>query len=229
MLHRKPLASFWSVSLSLALVLEAPGSAAQDPQAAPKYKIEVITAAGKPTKRKKNVISSESVIRVTDQNDVPVAGVTVMFAITQLSGGSAAFTNGAASTIITTDSAGLASTGAVSASPASTFNISVSASAGGQSVTTSIPVNMNTVAAGVSGGGAGGGGAAAGAGAGAGGGISGAMIGVIVAAAAGAAVGIGVGLKGKGNSPAAVTTPTPTPAGIRIGGPGTPVVGAPRP
>ena len=215
--------SFLSLAISLALL-----PAQQQERPVPKYKIEILSAAGNPKKRKKNVISSESVIRVSDTNDVPVAGVTVMFAISQLSGGSAAFANGAASTIVTTNAAGIASTGAVSASTASTFNIGVSATVAGQPLTATVPVNMSAVAG--SAGGAGAGGAAAGGAAGAGGGISGAMIGVIVAVAAGAAVAAGVALSGGKNTPAAAG-PTPTTAGptIRIGGPGIVTIGPPRP
>ena len=213
--------SFLSLAISLALL-----PAQQQERPVPKYKIEILSAAGSPKKRKKNVISSESVIRVSDTNDVPVAGVTVMFAISQLSGGSAAFANGAASTIVTTNAAGIASTGAVSASTASTFNIGVSATVAGQPLTATVPVNMSAVAG--SAGGAGG--AAAGGAAGAGAGISGAMIGVIVAVAAGAAVAAGVALSGGKNTPAAAG-PTPTTAGptIRIGGPGIVTIGPPRP
>ena len=145
------------VALASSLALPPPAVAQQPPappagqQEAPanqKYKIEILSAAGRPQKRKKNVISSESVIRVSDSNDVPVAGIAVMFSLTSLSGGSAAFANGAMSTVITTNAAGLASTGAVSAAATSSFNIAVSASVGGQALTASIPVNMAAVAAG---------------------------------------------------------------------------------
>lgn len=219
---------FLSGLLSLALLLPVPAISQEGPPVR-KYKIEILSAAATPKKRKKNVISSESVIRVSDTNDIPVAGATVMFAISQLSGGSAAFANGAASTIVTTNAAGIASTGAVGATQASTFNIAVTASVSGQSVSATIPVNMSAVASGA--GAAGGGGAAAGGGAaGAGAGISGAMIGVIVAVAAGAAVAAGVALGG-GKSATPSTGPPTTAAGpsIRIGGPGTPTIGAPRP
>ena len=194
-----------AIGLSIALM-------AQESPPPPKYKIEILSAAGNPKKRKKNTISSESVIRVTDQNDVPVAGVTVMFAISQLSGGSASFANGASSTIVTTNAAGVAATGEVEASATSTFNINATASVSGQSVTTTIPISMATVAA------AAGGGAA----------ISGVMIGVIIAVAAGAAVGAAVALGGGSSSSTPSTPTTPPVAGIRIGGPGTPVIGAPR-
>lgn len=199
-----------SVALMLALSLPPAGLAQQSaPNQA--YKIEILSAAGNPKKRKKNVVSSESVIRVTDRNDVPVAGATVTFLIVQLSGGSASFANGTSSTIVTTNAAGIASTGEVSATTASNFNISTTASVSGQTVTTSIPVSMATVAAGI----------------GAGAGISGATIGIIVAVAAAAAVGGAVAAtRGGGNNPPAAGPTTPT---LRIGGPGTVVIGAPRP
>lgn len=224
-----PSHTFLSIGVSFALLLP-PVAAAQTGPPAPKYKIEILSAAGKLNSRKKGVVSSESVIRVTDSNDIPVAGATVMFVIAQLSNGSAAFANGAASTIVSTNAAGIASTGAMGASASSTFNISVTASVAGQSVTTSIPVSMSTVAAGA-GGGAAGAGTAAGGAAGAGAGISGAMIGIIVAVGAAAAIGAGVALGGgKSNPTSPVTTTPPVPGlSIRIGGPGTATVGAPRP
>ena len=224
-----PSRSFLSIAISFALLLP-PLANGQTPPPAPKYKIEILSAAGKLNSRKKGVVSSESVIRVTDSNDIPVAGATVMFVIAQLSNGSAAFANGAASTIVSTNAAGIASTGAVGASASSTFNISVTASVSGQSVTATIPVNMSAVAAGAGGGGAG---AAAGGAAGAGGaGISGAAIGILVAVGAAAAIGAGVALGG-GKSSNPVASPGPaTPTGgltIRIGGPGAATVSAPRP
>ena len=216
-------------ALSIALLLTPPVAAQEVAAPEPKYKIEVLTAAGKVKKRKKNVISSESVIRVTDNNDVPVAGATVMFSIAQLTGGSAAFANGAVSTIVATNAAGIASTGAVSAATASSFSIAATASVAGQAVSITIPMNMAAVAAaggaaagagGAAGGAAGaGGGAAAGgaAAAGATAGISAAVVGVVAAVAAGAAVAAKVVLSSD-------DPPKPGPS-IRIGGPGTPRVG----
>lgn len=218
-----PSRSFLSITISFALLLP-PFAIGQTGPPAPKYKIEILSAAGKLNSRKKGVVSSESVIRVTDSNDIPVAGATVMFVIAQLSSGSATFANGAASTIVSTNAAGIASTGAVGASASSTFNISVTASVSGQSVTATIPVNMSAAAAGA--------GAAAGGAAGAGAGISGATIGILVAVGAAAAIGAGVALGGgKNNNPAASPGPA-TPTGgltIRIGGPGAATVGPPRP
>ncbi|MEZ5356718.1 MAG: hypothetical protein R2762_29115 [Bryobacteraceae bacterium] len=179
------------------------------------YKIEILSAAAKP-KRRKNKISSESVIRVTDSNDVPVAGISVMFSLTGLSGGSAAFANGALSTVLATNAAGIASTGAVTAGVSSSFSIAVAASVPGQAVlTATIPVNMAAVAAaGGAAAGAGGvaaGGAAAGGGAAGAAGISGAVVGAVVAAGAAAAV---VAAKTLGGDD------KPTPPRVRIGGPG---------
>jgi hypothetical protein len=188
-----------------------------------KYKIEILSAAGKP-QRRRNMISSESVIRVTDQNDTPVAGIAVMFSLTNLTGGSAAFANGALSTIVTTNAAGLASTGAVTAASTSSFSISVAASVSGQALTATIPVNMAAVAAGGAAGGGGSGAASGAAGAGTGGGISGAVIGVVAAAGVAAAVVAAKALGGGGDDP----TPPPPNARIRIGGPGTPSVVGPR-
>ncbi|MEZ5355027.1 MAG: hypothetical protein R2762_20515 [Bryobacteraceae bacterium] len=189
------------------------------------YKIEILSAAGKP-RRRKNMVSSESVIRVTDSNDVPVAGIAVMFSLSNLSGGSAAFANGATSTIVTTNAAGVAATGNMTASATSSFSIGVSASVPGQApVTATIPVNMATAVAGGAAGGAAAGGAA-----GAGAGVSGAVIGVVVAAGAAAAVVAAKTLGGGGGSTPPPTSGPPPAANprIRIGGAGTPTVTGPQ-
>jgi hypothetical protein len=234
---------FWiAIIATLAQIAPAPAvtpgllaeAQQQQPVAAgarPTYRIEILSAAAKPTRRRQGMVSSESVIRVTDSNDRPVAGVVVTFSVTQLSGGSASFVNGTTSAFVTTNASGIASTGPVTASTASTFNISVSASVSGQTLTATIPVNMATVAAGA-GGATAGAAAGAGAGAGAGGGISAAVIGVIAAAGAAAAV---VAVKaaggGDGGTAGGISNGGSTPGNprIRIGGPGTPTVGAPRP
>lgn len=179
------------------------------PADGPKLKIEILTAAGKPQKRRQGMVSSESVIRVTDENDTPVAGLTVTFLLTQISNGSASFVNGTGTNVLTTNAQGIASTGPVSASPQSTFNIAVSASQAGQTATATIPVNMAAVAAGV--------GTATGL-------STAAIIGIVAGAAAAAGVAVAVGGGGNGGS-----SPTPTtPPGVRIGIGGNPTVGPPR-
>ncbi|MEZ5402376.1 MAG: hypothetical protein R2729_22065 [Bryobacteraceae bacterium] len=222
----------WAVASSLAVSMAmplpagtAPGqvTGGQQPAAAPAYKIEILSAAGRP-RRRQNMVSSESVIRVTDRNDKPVAGVAVMFTLNNITGGSASFANGASSSIVTTNSLGVASTGEVTAGQTSAFNISASASVPGQApVTVTIPVNMATVGTGAVAGGA-----VAGGTTGAGGGISGAVIGLIVGVGAAAAVAAAVALGGGNDTPSPTPTPTPTNPRIRIGGPGTPTVTGPR-
>lgn len=180
--------------LSACLIL--PATAAPQPQApaadAPKFKIEILTAAGKAQKRRQGMVSSESVVRVTDENDVPVAGATVTFLLTQVSGGSASFINGTGTNVLTTNAQGLASTGPVTASPQSTFNIVASAGSAGQAASVTIPVSMAAVAAGV----------------GAGAGISALAVTLIVVGAA-AAAGVAVAAGGGGSS-----SPTTPPAAL---------------
>jgi hypothetical protein len=191
------------LALLLAACLILPAAAAPQPPApatdAPKFKIEVLTAAGKAQKRRQGMISSESVVRVTDENDVPVAGATVTFLLTQVSGGSASFINGTGTNVLTTNAQGIASTGPVTASPSSTFNIVVSAGSAGQAAAATIPVSMAAVAAGV----------------GAGAGISALAVTLIVVGAA-AAAGVAVAAGGGGGSSSPTTPPAALPS-VRIG------------
>lgn len=214
--------------LSISLFAQQSPPPPPNPSSSPAYKIEILSAAGKVRKRKKNVLSSESVVRVTDANDVPVGGIAVMFSLTNLSGGAAAFTNGAVSTIVTTNAAGLAATGSVTAAATSSFQIAVAASVPGQALTATIPVNMAAAAAAggaAAGGGAAGAGAAAagaGGGAAAGAGISAGVVGAIVAAGAAAAV-VAAKVATGGNDDVRPANPR-----VRIGGPGGVAVGPPR-
>jgi hypothetical protein len=204
------------LALLLSACLILPAAAAPQPQApaadTPKFKIEILTAAGKAQKRRQGMISSESVVRVTDENDVPVAGATVTFLLTQVSGGSASFINGTGTNVLTTNAQGIASTGPVTASPQSTFNIVASAGSAGQAASVTIPVSMAAVAAGV----------------GAGAGISALALTLIVVGAA-AAAGVAVAAGGGGNGGSSPTPPPSALPSVRIGvGSGGVVVGPPR-
>jgi hypothetical protein len=204
-----------AVALCLCLALPV-GAASPLPEQqevtadAPKYKIEILTAAGKVQKRRQGMVSSESVIRVTDENDTPVAGVTVTFLVTQLSGGQASFINGTGTNVLTTNAQGIASTGPVTASPQSTFNLVASVGSAGQATSATIPVSMAAVAAGVATGAA----------------ISATAI-ALIAVGAAAAVGVAVAAGGGGNGGSPSPGPTPLP-GVRIGVGGAPTIGPPR-
>lgn len=201
-----------AAGLSFVLILPAhavPLPAEQQAADAPKYKIEILTAAGKAQKRRQGMVSSESVVRVTDENDTPVAGVTVSFLLTQISNGKASFINGTGTNVLTTNAQGIVSTGPVTASPQSTFNIAVNAGSSTQSASATIPVNMTAVSAGVAGGA----------------GLSAAALTLIVVGAA-AAAGVAVAASGGGNgggTPAGPAAPV-----VRIGVGGGATVGPPR-
>src|ERR1035437_463981 len=76
--------------LNPALIAEqqapAPAQAAATPQ---KYKLTVLEGASSSKRVKKGRVSSQAVVKITDENDVPVAGIAVAFTLPQLSGGAA--------------------------------------------------------------------------------------------------------------------------------------------
>ena len=204
---RQMLASCLCLSL-----LGGPLAAAQEG----KFKLTIVDGATTGKRAKKGKVSSEAVIRVTDENDVPVAGIAVAFLLPQAMGG-ASFAGGGLSAIVTTNAAGLASSGSFSATAGSSFGLTVSASVPGGTLTATIPVNTAAMAAASSGS------AGATGGGGAGGGLStGVLVGVI--AAVGAAV--GGGLAATRNKEKASTAP----AGPRgtVGAGAGPVFGGPQ-
>lgn len=187
-----------------------------------KFKLTVIEDATQYKRLTKGRASSQTVVKVTDENDVPVAGIAVLFAIPQGSGGGAAFAGGVPTSVVTTSPAGVATSGPFTAAANGSFNMSVTASVPGGTIKISVPINM-AAAAGAAG-------AAAGAGAGSGGGMSGATIGILVAVGAAVAAGLAVGLTQGGSSATTPppTGPTDTRTGIRVGI-GGPVTVGPRP
>jgi hypothetical protein len=196
------------VALSVILAIHSI-SPAQEPQAGAgqMYKLTIVDDAATTKRVRKGRVSSQAVVKVTDQNDVPVAGIAVLFTIPQFTGGGTAFANGAATSMVTTNTAGLASSGPFETSAGSSFNMSVSASTPGGTVTTTIPISIATAAA-------------------AGGVSTGVIVAIIVGVGAAAGAGIALGLKGGGNSPpSSPTTPVAAPS-ITIGG-GTPTFGKP--
>jgi hypothetical protein len=165
----------------------------------PKYKLTIVEGASTSKRAKKGRVSSEAVVKITDENDVPVPGIAVSFAIPQLGG--ATFADGTLTSVVTTNAAGVASSGSFSATTGSSFSMSVTASTPGGALTSAVPVTTAAAAAGA--------------------GIStGALVGILAGVGAAAAVGIAVAMKGKGTNP-----PPPVPQGT-IGLPGTPSVGA---
>jgi hypothetical protein len=149
----------------------------------------------------------DPVIQVVDENNRPVAGVAVTFALPSR-GASGAFANGARSMTVLTDSQGMATaTGLTPNSVAGDLSIQVSASHQGQTASTLIA--QTNVAAGA--------------------GMSAATIGIIGAIAAGAAVGAVMAFGG-GDDPPVVNQPpvTPTtPTGTATVRPGGVTIGAP--
>lgn len=179
--------------------------AAQTNAAPQKYKLTVLESSSTSKRVKKGRVSSQAVVKVTDENDVPVPGIAVTFMLPQLSSGGAAFASGGLTSLVTTNAAGVASSGAFSAATGSSFSISVAASVPGGVLTGAVPISTAAAAAGA----AGAAGAAAGA-AGAAGISTAVIVGIAVAVVAGG-VGAAVALKGGSSStPTSTTTPGPT-------------------
>jgi hypothetical protein len=202
-------------SLGLTSVIVTPGfsqpQANSTPAAPPRYQLTVVQNASGAKRVKKNRVSAEAVVEVTDQNNVPVAGIAVSFTIPQLVGGGASFATGGLTSVATTNAMGLASSGSFVAGGNSSFSMSAVASVPGGTVTVSIPVNATALL----GAGAAGGAAAGGAAGGTAAGIStGLLVGIVAGVGAVAAVVAKVATGGKG-TPA--TPPAPG-TSIALGG-----------
>jgi len=213
---------FWRSTLSFVLcfVLASRAAMPQDvagTAAAPKYKLTIVEDASTSKRAKKGRVSSQAVVKVTDENNLPVPLIAIAFVIPQSAGG-AAFATGGLTSMVVTNAAGIATSGTFTAPAGASFSMSATASLpGGGVLTASVPVTASVGAAG----------AAAGGAAGAGAGLStGVIVGIVVAVAVAAAVGIAVGLNKGGSSSPAATPPSTVPTGT-IGSPGTPTIGAP--
>src|SRR5713101_2026174 len=79
-----------------------------------RYKLTIVEGASTSKRVKKGRVSSQAVVKLTDENDIPVSGIAVAFTIPQLTGGGAAFASGGFTSIVTTNAAGIASSGAFS-------------------------------------------------------------------------------------------------------------------
>jgi hypothetical protein len=209
-----PIGSIVSVLLSCALLnpgllaeqqAPAPAQAAATPQ---KYKLTILEGASSSKRVKKGRVSSQAVVKITDENDVPVAGIAVAFTLPQLSAGGAAFAGGGLTSVATTTATGIASSGAFSAAAGSSFGVSVAASVPGGVLTGTVSVSP-AAAAGAAGSAGGAAGGAAGAGTGAG--VStGLIVGIVAGAVAVAAVAAKVLSNGKGGTTAPPAAPVPS-------------------
>jgi hypothetical protein len=200
-----------------------PGTLAQEPPAqssAPKLNpwdsglhIEILKGdRGVNIIKKKTAVTP--VVEVKDRNNLPVAGVLVLFS-SPSDGPSVTFLNGERSFSAMTDANGQAAATGVKPLNTGSFQLHVSASYQSETATATIEMTNFLTAADASSGGSPG---AASAGAG----LSHTAILVIVGVAAAAAVGVGVGLSGHGSS----SPSTSTTATIGAGSGGT--VGAPH-
>ncbi len=169
------------LSLILCLAMCSPAIAlAQQPPSTPagaqKYKLTIVEGASTSKRVKKGRVSSQAVVKITDENDVPVPAIAVTFTLP----GVAAFTNGGATAIVTTNAAGIASSGTFSAAAGSSFSVGAAAAVPGGTVAVAVPVTTAAAAATAAG-------------------ISGGVLAAIIAGAgAAAAAGIYVATKGKG-------------------------------
>ncbi len=185
-------------------------SVAQEPEkpTQSKYKLTVVESASTMKRAKKGRVSAQAVVKVTDENDIPVSGIAITFLLPQLSGAGATFAGGGMASIVTTNAVGLASSGSFAAVGGSTFSLSVAAAVPGGVISAAIPVNTAALAIGAGAAGGASGAAAGGAAGGAGAGLSAGVIGGIVAGVAGAVVaGVVAATKGGSSSPTQPTTP----------------------
>ncbi len=171
-----------------------------------------------------NIIKKKTAVRpvveVRDKNNLPVAGVTIYFALPG-SGPSAVFANGTQSMTLVTDSAGRAAVAGMKPVGTGAFKIQVTASFHGQTASATISQTNYATAVAASSAGATTAGATAG---GAGGLGTGAIVGIIAGVAAAVGIGVGVGVTRGGSSS------TPASAGPHgsIGSPGSPTIGPPH-
>lgn len=194
-------------SIVLTALLASPGFSqnpdAQTPAVPQKYHLTVVQNASSAKRVKKNRVSAEVVVEVTDQNNVPVSGIAVSFTIPQLVGGGASFSNGGLMSVSTTNASGHASSGSYQTGGNSSFDMSVVASAPGAAITLSVPISGAAALA-----------AAGGAAAGGVLGLStGALVGIIGGLAVVGIVVAKVALSGKSSSSSAST-----PTSIGLGG-----------
>ncbi len=176
----------------------SPGIFAQNPQ---KYKLSILEDASTVKRVKGGRVSSQVVVKVTDENDRPMPAIAVIFTIPQ-GGGGASFASGGLTASVTTNSIGVASSGSFTATTTSTFSMSVTASTPAGPLTVSVPVNMSAAAASSS--------ASSAAGGSGGSSHTGLIVGVLAGVGAVGAIAAKVLANGKNNNP----TPTPQPSTV---------------
>ena len=174
-------------------------------QAAGRPKIHIVIIEGEGAiNNMRQRVAREPIVEVRDENDKPVAGAAVLFALPS-TGPSGAFANGLTTFTATTDNLGRAiGVGLKPNGLEGAVQMKVTATHQGQTVSTTI--NMTNAMGAVAG---------AGAGAGAAGG-SAKLIGILVAVGAAAGVGAAVALRGGGTATPSPGTPRP-PVSISIG------------
>jgi hypothetical protein len=124
---------------------------AQEPSP-PKYKLTIAENAATSKRVKKGRVSSQAVVIVTDENDVPVPGIAVTFTLPQLTGG-ASFAKGGLTSVTTTNASGQASSGSFTAPAGSSFSVGVTASVSGTALSIAVPVAATSAAIAAAGGG----------------------------------------------------------------------------
>jgi hypothetical protein len=222
-MNSNPIGSIVSVLLFCGLLNPALIAAPQAPPpaqatATPKYKLTVLEDASSSKRVKKGRVSSQAVVKITDENDVPVAGIAVAFTLPQLSGG-AAFAGGGLTSVATTSATGIASSGAFSAAAGSSFGVSVSASVPGGVLTGTVSVSTTAAAAA---------GSAGTTGAGAGGAGAGVSTGLIVGIVAGVGAAAAVAAKVLSKSAPPTTPPAQVPATPGVGSASSITFGPPK-
>jgi hypothetical protein len=191
----------------------------EQPAAQTKLNLNIVEGIGAINNIRQRV-AREVIVQVTDENDRPVGGVSIAFALQQPGGAGGTFSNGQSTFQVSTNSAGQASATYTPNAIAGAFQIGVTAAFQGIVATAAIP---QTNAVGAAAAGAGGAGVSPNIGAGAStGGISATTVAVVAVAAAAAVVAVAVAVKegSNGDEPAARRT-------IRIGQVGTPNVDPP--
>jgi len=136
----KSTRQFLATALSLCLVLTTSGAlkAADDSG----YQVEVLTVAGKVRSLPRGLSTSESVIKVRNQDGTVAAGVPVTFLLREPSQGSPTFTNNGAVYTVKTDNFGVATTGPITSLTKSSYKIVAAVGPEGQVTSTNIPVTM---------------------------------------------------------------------------------------
>ncbi len=183
-------------------------SAPRAQEGASKLKISILEGEGAINNVRQRT-AREPIVQVTDENNRPIAGAVVLFALPDR-GASGTFANGATSMTVTTDAQGKAvATGLRPNGVSGKMEIRVSASHQGQTASATI-TQTNAL------------GAAAAAGAG-----GGKILAIVAVIGAGAAGGIIAATRGKSSSPSPTPTPTPAPTPTVISA-GAPTISPPR-